>query len=426
MAKPDIALDIEAVGARGDGLASFDGERLYVPGTLAGERVRVRLSRQPKKGLQARLVAIETPSHHRVAPPCRHFGDCGGCALQHMDEDSYRTWKLDLLLAALARQEVGHPEPEPLTVSPPGSRRRADLTALRRRGDVLLGFNARGSHRIFDLEECPVMRPSLVALVPPLRDLLSTVLDEGVRADVILTETASGIELVLVGTMELGRNRRERLVAFADDHDLARVARGHPRQSGYEPIVERRPVQMNFGGIPVSLPPAAFLQATAEGEVALSRVVEKAARGTRRIADLYAGAGTFTFPLAAGGAQVHAVEGGRALVRALKAAADASRLNRVTTEERDLDRRPLGPDQLDRYDLVVFDPPRAGARAQVERLVESAVPRIVAVSCNPASFARDAAFLQAGGYDMTRLVPVDQFLWSPHLELAAVFEWDAG
>lgn len=422
MAKAEVQVRIETVGVRGDGLASLGTDRLYIPYTVAGDLVRVRVSRGRKGALQSRLVAIDEAGPGRSEPPCRHFGDCGGCALQHMDAATYRAWKLDLLTTALVRQGVDHPAPEALRVSPPGSRRRADLTAVRRRDDVVLGFNARASHRVVDLQTCPVLRPALVALLGPLRALLLDILDEGTRAGVILTDSASGIELVVVGAMDLGLSRRERLVAFAETHDLTRVARGHPRQPGYEPILERRPVHMGFGGVTVALPPAAFLQATAEGEAALAGVVTEAAAGAPRVADLFAGAGSFTFPLAQAGAAVHAIDGNLPLVRALQAAANAAQMPRVTVEARDLDRRPLPVDQLNRFDVVAFDPPRAGARGQVERLAESRVPRVVALSCNPASFARDARILVEGGYRMVRLVPVDQFLWSPHLELAAVFE----
>jgi 23S rRNA (uracil1939-C5)-methyltransferase len=419
----ELEVEIAEIGARGDGIARLEtGERLYVPYTLPGDRVRVRLGRKRPDGFVARVATLLTAGPGRAEPPCRHFGACGGCALQHLAPGSYRDWKLALLERALARQGIAAGAILPLVATPPARRRRADFTALRRKSDMLLGFNAPLSHEIIDLAECPVLLPAIAALLPALRDMLAALLAPSERAEVKVTASDSGLDLLLVTGIALGAKRRERLAAFAEAQDLARVARLHPKGDSAEPIVERRPVLVRFGPVSVTLPPGAFLQATREGERALQAAVARGVGDGRRVADLYAGCGSLGLPLAAAGHGVHAVEGDRAAVETLERMAreSAGRL-RLTVARRDLDRRPLMDAELERFDAVIFDPPRAGAPAQAEALAQSGVPRIIAISCNPASFARDAKALAEGGYRLDWVQPVDQFLWSPHLELAALF-----
>lgn len=423
----DIELAIEALGARGDGIASFEGERVIVPLAVPGDRVKARLARDKEGRLIGRIRAILAPGSARATPPCPHFGDhpaggCGGCALQHLDAEAYRAWKLVQLEAAFARHGIPTDTIEPIVVSPPASRRRADLTASRKKKEgVILGFNARGSHRVVDLAACAVLRPSLVALFQPLRELLAPLMKPGDTAEARLTASDSGADLLLVTTLEIGLGARERIAAFAARHDLARVARGHPKRPGLEVLIERRPVRVIMGEVAVPLPPGAFLQATAEGEAALRAFVAEAAAGARRVADLYAGIGTFAFPLAKAGAKVHAIDAGKAEIAAIETAARAAVLPGVTAETRDLDKRPLDPGALGAFDAVIFDPPRAGAPAQAAALAAAKVPRVVAVSCNAGTFARDARSLLDGGYRLVRVRPIDQFLWSTHLELAAFF-----
>jgi 23S rRNA (uracil1939-C5)-methyltransferase len=421
MAKPAIELLVESLGARGDGIARHGEDRVFLPFTLPGDRVRARLDRAGSEGIAGRVVEILQPGPGRTVPACRHFGDCGGCALQHLEVGFYSEWKTDLLRGALARRGLSDGPMEPMVPGRPATRRRADLTALRLREGVTLGFNARMTHRVADLAECPILLPEIVALLPALRALCSEILAVGGKAELVVAATDGGLDLLVIDAGGLGLKRREALVAFADVHDLARVSHRHPRQGGPELVVERRPVTMRFGGIAVPIPPGAFLQATAEGESALTAVVTEAARDAATVADLYCGCGTFTFPLAATGAAVHAVDGLDWQIRVVDRAARAAVLNRVTAEVRDLSKRALQPAQLAAYDAVVFDPPRAGASAQAEALAESNVRTVIGISCNPASFARDARILVDGGFHFERVLPVDQFLWSPHLELAAVF-----
>jgi 23S rRNA (uracil1939-C5)-methyltransferase len=421
--KIEVETEIGEIGARGDGIATLeDGRKLYVPYTVPGDRIRARVGAPRPDGFSGRIAALLAPGPGRGAPSCGHFGICGGCALQHLDAAHYRSWKSDLVVKALARQEIAAGAIRPLWVTPPRSRRRADFTAVRRKADLLLGFNARGTHQVIDLAECPVSRPEIVALLPPLRELLMNILSPAEGAEAIVTVTDSGLDLLLATGAQLGLGRRERLAAFAEAQNLARVSRRHPKARGTEIIVERRPVRVRFGNASVLFPPGAFLQASAEGEAALRAGVLEALGPARRTLDLYAGIGTFAAALAAEGRQVQAYEADRDMVASLDAAIRASAGRwRASVVERDLDRRPLGPEELGRIEGAVLDPPRAGARAQAEMLAASEVERIAYVACNPASFARDARYLIDGGYALEWVQPVDQFLWSPHLELVAAF-----
>jgi 23S rRNA (uracil1939-C5)-methyltransferase len=283
-------------------------------------------------------------------------------------------------------------------------------------GAAHLGFAERGSHRIVDLEACPVLVPDLEALLPALRALAGAVLPPGGRADFRLTASETGVELAIRADLPLTLGRRELLAAFAAEKPLARVAWGD------EIVVERAAPVVRFGGVAVTLPPAPFLQATEAGERALVAVARSAVGVGSRIADLFCGAGAFALPLSEH-SRVHALDADGPAIDALKRAAAQAR-RPLVAERRDLFRRPLEPDELDMFDAVVLDPPRAGARAQVERLAASRVPVVAMASCNPGTFARDARILADGGYRLESVTPVDQFLWSAEVELAAILRRD--
>jgi 23S rRNA (uracil1939-C5)-methyltransferase len=414
-APPEILeLDIEKLGTEGTGFARVGNRIVLVPDTLPGERVRARI-----EAGKTRLLERLSDSPDRIPPPCRHFGRCGGCVLQHLAPDPYAAFKLGLIRDALSRQGLGAVPVSPVLVSPAGSRRRAVLEVLRVGSGIVLGFHGRASHQILDLAECPVLLPDLAALLPGLRVLLAGLLKPGQGGSVTLTGVETGIDLGLDLPTEPDLAALEALSEFAQGHDLARL---WWRVGGAEPMptAQRRPVTIRFGAIPVDVPAGAFLQATAEGEAALRQAVEAGVGAARRVADLFAGTGTFTFALA-GGRAVHAVESDATALAALAAAVRRAQLVQITSERRDLEARPLLPAELDGFDAVVFDPPRAWAKAQAEQLALSRVPVIIGVSCNPASFARDAAILTAGGYELDGVLPVDQFLWSNHVELVGRF-----
>ena len=356
-----------------------------------------------------------TPGPHRIDPPCRHFPECGGCQLQHVDDDAYGGFLVDRIASALAAQGLDVPEFRPAHLSPPNTRRRAALRAERRGRQILLGFNAEASHRLVDMHECHILRPELFALVAPLRDLLSRLLPPRARAEVRMTWCDQGADLLVEGAAPEGLETAEAVTAFAAGHRLARFAvdDGYGAQTLWEP----GPATVTLGGVPVPLPHGAFLQATAEGEAALVAAVRDGIRGARTVADLFAGLGTFALAL---DARVLAAEGARDAALALKGAAQRAQ-RPVFVDHRDLYRRPIDAKELSRFEAVVLDPPRAGAREQVVQLAASSVPTIAYVSCNPSTFARDALILVNGGYRLDWIKPVGQFRWSTHVELAARF-----
>jgi 23S rRNA (uracil1939-C5)-methyltransferase len=429
----EIEVAVEALGAGGDGLARDDdaagGGRLFVPLALPGERWRVRVDRPVEGGHAAVPIERLGDGADRAEPPCPYFGTCGGCRLQHLPPSDYAAFKRDRVVAALARRGLGEVPVEPVRVAPLRSRRRLRLALVRderRGGTVRLGYRRRASRAVVPVEVCPIARPELEALLGPLAAGLGRALEAPLPVELGLTLAGTGVDLLLHAQ---GRGpslaEREALAALADSLDLARVAWAAGEGAAPEPVAERRRPAVRLGGVAVDLPAGAFLQATEFGEAELAAaVLAWAGEGTRSALDLYAGLGTLGLPLAAAGAVrlLHAVEVDPEAAAALRRAAAVLGLP-VTVEARDLARRPLLGPELDRFDLVLVDPPRAGVAAdQVRGLASSRVPRIVYASCDPGSFARDARVLVDGGYRLAAVRPIDQFLFSAEVELAARFE----
>jgi 23S rRNA (uracil1939-C5)-methyltransferase len=343
-------------------------------------------------------------------PPCRHFPECGGCQLQHADDDAYRRYLSARIATALAQHGIETDIRVP-HLSPPRTRRRASLKAAKAGGQVLIGFHAEKSHRIVDMRECHVLRPELFALVAPLRKLLGRLLAAKAGAEVQLTLIDQGPDVLIKGIDPEGLEAIEALTDFASATGLARLS--IDRGLGPEAMYEPRPATITLSGTAVPFPVAGFLQATEDGEQALIASVCAATEGADPSADLFAGLGTFALALSG---RVYAAEASRDAVLALKSAAPG-----VMADHRDLYRRPLDATELARFDAVVLDPPRAGASEQIAMLAGSAVPRIAYVSCNPGTFARDARSLVDGGYRIDWVQPVGQFRWSTHVELVAAF-----
>ena len=414
---------IESIGRHGDGVAALEGGVVHVPATAPGDRVSVALTETGPGRFRGRLLDLLQAGPDRREAPCRHFAECGGCALQHLTPDAYGAWKADMLRGLLARNGLDAAVVEPLHRSPPGSRRRAGFTIRRRRGDAIVGFNERHSHRVVDLAACPVVLPEIAALIAPLRAWAETALQAGDRADAHVAVTDSGLDLLVRTGARLGGAGRDALVDLLAREDLARVARAHPKREGAEVLAEARPVRAVHGGVPVALAPGAFAQATADGEAALTGFVLDAAQGAASAFDLFCGSGAFALPLAKRGCSVFAADIDKAAGANLSAAARQAGLPKLHAEARNLMRRPVPAGELAGAEIVVFDPPRAGAKAQAAEIAASRVPVVAAVSCDPGTFMRDARILVEGGYRLTRLRPVDQFLWSAHLELAARFDF---
>ena len=386
---------IVRIAARGDGVTSSGR---HVPFGVPGDAL-----------LDDGALA---PGPHHQEPPCRHFPECGGCQLQHADDEAYRGYLVSRIETALAQHGL-ETQIRPPHLSPPNSRRRATLKALKVGQGVLLGFNAELSHRIVDMRECHILRPELFALVEPLRELLAGLLTPKRIAEVQLTLIDGAADVLIKGIFAGRLAEIEQLTSFAMKHDLARL--GVDRGLGPDILFEPVPATVTLCGVPVRFPPGGFLQATEDGEAALVEAVREAIADATAIADLFAGLGTFALASRA----TYAAEASRDAAAALKRAAPG-----MNVEHRDLYRRPLDRQELSRFDAVILDPPRAGAVEQVAALGGSRVARIAYVSCNPATFARDAKTLVDGGYTIDWIIPVGQFRWSTHVELASRFSRD--
>ena len=388
------------VAAKGDGVAASGR---FVAGAAPGDMV----------GDDGALVW----GPHHATPACRHYGSCGGCQLQHLDDETLAGFVTERVVYAADGQGITAGVVAPAHLSPPASRRRATLHAARVSGRIAIGFREGGSHQLVDLAECPVLVPQLAALIAPLRKLLAA-RDGRLAVDIDLALAEQGVDASIKGLSVEGLKQTEAMLDFARDNGLARLAldQGYGPEAMWEPDA----VTVSLGGVSVPLPPGAFLQATADGEAVLARAATDWLGGLPVVADLFSGLGTCAFALAKGKTRVLAVEAERAAHLACKGAAGRAQMQ-VHCLHRDLFRNPLLADELNKFSGVLLDPPRAGARDQVERLAGSSVARIVYISCNPASWARDAATLVAGGYVLAELRPVGQFRWSTHVELASLF-----
>lgn len=413
---------IESLGAGGDGIARLNGKSCYIPFTAPGDRVRLGDIAPRGPGFTAEMVELIAEGPERVKPLCRHFGTCGGCALQHVEGAALARWKRERITECLSMAGIEGVEVLETLTSPISSRRRVDFIAAKRKKGVMIGFHLRRSKQIFDVGECPVLHGDLVALVKPLRALLPELMPRNSTARISATVTEKGPDLLITAPNTLDLTAREKLAAFANEQGLSRLSWQQEGDDLIEPVAARENAEVRMSGTAVIPAPGAFLQATEAGEETLAAAAMEALQGTKNIADLFAGCGSFTFPLAKS-ARLHAVEGDAALTNALQAAANKAVLP-VTTETRDLFRRPLLAAELNAFDGVLFDPPRAGAKAQVEEIAKSSVPTVVAISCNPVSFARDMAILMEGGYKLGPVRPVDQFLFSPHVEMVAALKKD--
>ena len=400
-----MRLTVERLGHLGDGI----GDGIFVAKALPGEVVEGDVV----AGRMAAPRIIEA-SQDRVRPDCPHYNTCGGCSLMHASNGFLARWKVGVVETALAARGI-ETVFRAIETSPDRSRRRAALSGRRTKKGALVGFHGLASGSISDITQCQLLHPDLIATLPLLHEI--TVLGASRKSELSLTVTLSeaGIDLAVTGGKDPDTALFSALATLAEHHDLARLGWNGGT------LLTRRSAGQWFGRALVEPPPGAFLQATREGERALVSAVREGVGKAGRLADIFAGSGTFSLPLAET-AEVHAVEGDAAMMAALDAGwRKAERLHRVTTETRDLFRRPLMPDELTRYDAVIIDPPRAGAQAQVTELATANVPVIVAVSCNPVTFARDAGILIEGGYYLDWVQVVDQFRWSPHVELVARF-----
>ncbi len=399
---------IKRLGSQGDGVAETETGELFIPFTLPGEVVNAAREKD-----RATLMAVVEASPLRIDPACRHFTECGGCAVQHLQADAYHQWKRDKVVHALKgiAGDIG-----PLVPCAPHTRRRVVLAARRTDTGMRLGFHRHLSPEIIPIEECPISLPEIVAALDRLRSVAELVCATTKSFRMAVTATGSGLDVAVYESGKLGEHQRRIASNFV-------MANGFARLSIDEEIViePKKPVVM-FGGVAVAVPPGAFLQATEAAEQTMADIVGGHLKRAKKVADLFAGCGSFTFRLALK-SEVHAVEGDAAALSALdRGSRFATGLKRVTGERRDLFRRPLTFKELNAFDGVVFDPPRAGAEDQSKQIARSDVPFVAAVSCNPVTLARDLRILMDGGYVLKSVTPIDQFLWSPHVEAVALLE----
>jgi len=408
---------IEKLGAQGDGIASNAGGPVYVPFSLPGETVAIARVKS-----QGTIMSITTPSPDRQEPPCRHFGPdglngtCGGCTLQHLADAPYRAFKRQLVIDALKSKGLT-PEVGEIVPARPGERRRVVFAARKTEKDMLIGFNQAESHHIVAIEECPISSAGIIARLPAIRAIAASLATNAEPFRISVLETLSGLDISVDEVKKLSDPQRRKAV------ETVLSLRGIARVSlNGEILIEPSKPLVDFGGIQVSPPPGGFTQATKPAEQAMAELVLAHVGKAKRIADLFAGAGTFSLQLARIG-RVHAVEAeAKALAALDHAARNTQGLKPVSVEKRDLFRRPLMTQEFKPFDAVVFDPPRAGAEFQCKELARSGVKKIAAVSCNPLTLARDLAILVEGGYRITGVTPIDQFLWTSHVEVVATLE----
>jgi 23S rRNA (uracil1939-C5)-methyltransferase len=399
---------IRKLGAQGDGIAETESGDLFIPFTLPGEVVTATRERD-----RGRLMEVLEPSPLRITPLCRHFTECGGCAVQHLEAEAYGKWKRDKVVHALKgiTSEVGE-----LVQCAPQTRRRVVFAAKRTDSGMLLGFHRHLSHDIISISENPISLPEIVAALDRLKSLAELICATANSFRMMVTATGSGLDIAVYESGTLGENQRRIASNFVMAQGFARLSIDD------EVIIEPRKPVVTFGEVAVAIPPGAFLQATAPAEQAMADIVSEHLRRAKKITDLFAGCGSFALRLASR-SEVLAVEGDAAALSALdRGARHATGLKRVSVERRDLFRRPLTFRELNAFDGLVFDPPRAGAEDQSKQIARSDVPYVAAVSCNPVTLARDLRILMDGGYALKSVTPIDQFLWSPHVEAVALLE----
>lgn len=413
MTNQKTQLQIARLGQRGEGIAQGESGPVYIPYALAGETVLADV-----EGDRGQLVEILTPSPERIAAFCAHYGICGGCAVQTLAPAGYSSWKRGLVRNALQNAGVTAEVRDLVDAHGVGRRRATFHARFGSKGEAHVGFMKARAHEIVTVDACPILAPQMAGALPAARAIASILQAARNPLDILVTATVTGLDIDIKGHGPLTPALTDALTGVAEEHDLARLS-NHGLL-----VIERRAPILRMGKAEVSPPSGAFLQATEAGEIALASAVATHFSGARRVLDLFAGVGTFSLRLAET-AQIHAVDSDAAALAALlRAARERRDLRSVTVETRDLFRRPLSGAELAPYDAVVFDPPRAGAEAQAQALAAVTVPLVAAVSCNPASFARDVALLTAGGYAIESITPFDQFRYSPHVEMVGILRRD--
>ena len=423
----EIDVKIMALGSKGDGIAETDNGRLFIPFAVPGDRVRVRIEKNAARFCRGKITSVLDPAPQRLDAACEHFSDCGGCSVQQLSDIKYQSWKLQIVKEALSLRKIETPIIKALIPGHISGRRRIRFSARRLGSGTVIGFKRFRSNQIVDVKTCPVTVEKIYNLIPALRELLNGILQVKENAEVAITASDSGLDITLLIPKEPNLSYREIIANFAVKYDIARICWKNLYDKSLEtaePVIERRAVMVHFGKVLVKIPPDAFLQPTVSGEKILSDIVFNAVKESKKVIELFSGCGAFSLPLANRGIQISAFDLAEDHIFALlQAARDYGMGERVTAETRDLYRRPLDKSEFDEVDAIILNPPRSGAISQIMHIAESRVPMVVYVSCNPNTFARDVYEMTEGGYKLQQLVPVDQFLWSHHIELVGVLKY---
>ncbi len=414
-------VSITALGTQGDGIGTHEDKPIYVAKTAPGDVAEVTLHGERDGAHVGKLAGIVTPAPERVEPPCPYFARCGGCSLQHVSADFYRAWKIEKVRHALERAGVKVKTWEEPVFLPPSTRRRTTVTALKRGAQIIMGYNEARSHAVVDIQSCLILEPELEKKIIALRAFLPRLLPDNKSIDITLQDVDGLYDMVLTGPLQTGGKfsleQHEVMAEMAETLGIARLSFRVKDFAPVEILFTRQKVVKKFGAITVALAPGAFLQASAAGEKALTDIVLKYTKGAGKILDLFSGSGTFSGPMLAAGAEVTAMDGDKHAMAALAASAHP----KLAAIQRDLFKNPPGEREMEAFDAVIFDPPRAGAKELAGRMAYAEIPKIIGISCNPVTFARDAALLQEGGYRLQSLTLVDQFVYSAHAEIAGLF-----
>ena len=418
----DIDLKIEKVGAQGDGITSYNGAVAYVARALVGETVRVHGKRGRDGIIRADIQKIITSVPERQKPPCPHYNECGGCTFQHMKIAAYQCWKEQHVRSSLARKNINPQEWQTSIFVPEGTRRRASFSALKLNNSVIIGYHKRRSKMIVDITECCVLSPSIMALKRKLAKPLANILREGQVTNIFLQEIDGNVEMLITGNIgqkknELDLATLEEISKIAQELDFARIGWRCRSKDIAEIIIQRKAMYVQMGALSVELPLGGFMQPSIEGQEALLKAVMSALPEKGCFVDLFSGSGTFAGVMLERG-KVSAYEANGEAISFLTKAAKGTGLK---VYQRDLFNEPLAVCELNKFDAIIFDPPRAGAKEQVKDIAHSNVPLVISVSCNPATFARDAHTLEEGGYYLDSLQIIDQFIYSYHVELVGIF-----
>jgi 23S rRNA (uracil1939-C5)-methyltransferase len=412
---PLLTLTITELGGLGDGIALHENTRIIVPYTLPGDVAKVRMRSKHK----AELVEIIQAASQRTAPPCLHFSQCGGCTMQHLPDSDYIMLKERMLETAVSRAGYSKEAIAPMVRIPPYTRRRTHFKVQADTQLAEIGYYAAGSHSLLAISECPVLKQPILQLMHQLKPLLPRLAHPELLREIAITHTDSGMDIIMIADTPPESADMDVLGEFAASHDIARIS--WQSEGMLLPLITRRATALAVGQVALTLPETYFLQATSEGQAAITAFISDATQNATTIADLYAGCGTYSFAMC-GYAHVTAIEGAPAMIQAMKSTINTYRLEKnVTAKQRDLYKNPLTASALSAFDAVVINPPRNGAGTQIQQLALSNTPLIVMISCNPGSFERDAKLLREGGYQLEKAVAIDQFVWSSHLEVAALF-----